>query len=98
MVSIYNNLFHYPFYYIFLYDANVWQRSAYSVGLLFVSNIFNYLQSNNILWAVYLNTTIYFLMYNFYMFVLIYFKIEKFTIRINEIAILIVKLIFIIIY
>ena len=37
-------------------------------------------------------------MYNFYMFVLIYFKIEKFTIRINEIAILIVKLIFIIIY
>ena len=37
-------------------------------------------------------------MYNFYMFVLIYFKIEKFTIRINEIAILIVKLIFIIWY
>ena len=32
------------------------------------------------------------------MFVLIYFKIEKFTIRINEIAILIVKLIFIIWY
>ena len=37
-------------------------------------------------------------MYNFYMFVLIYFKIEKFTIRINEIAILIVKLIIIIWY